>query len=754
MNTLYADIIVDISHEKLDRTFQYRVPESLRGRLEPGACVMIPFGNGNRLIKGYVVALGETCQFAPEKIKDIAGMPEKETGVEDKMIALAAWIRRNYGCTMIQALKTVLPAKQSVKKLEHRQLVRLMNREEILSLLGECERKKQVAKARLLKALSEQETIPYEWITGKLGVSAATVNSIVKSGAAKLVSSESYRNPVKMQSVEAVRNTLSEEQQTIVTEVFADFDAGRRRTYLIHGITGSGKTEVYMRLIGEMIARGRQAIVLIPEIALTYQTLLRFYQRFGDRVSVMNSTLSPGEKYDQCERAKAGEIDVIIGPRSALFTPFPSLGLIVMDEEQENSYKSESTPKYHARETALEVAKLYGASVVLGSATPSLEAYYRAGRGEYRLFQLTKRLTGGELPTVYTVDLRQELQEGNRSIFSRKLQELMTDRLNKGQQTILFLNRRGYAGFVSCRSCGEVMKCPHCDVSLSEHKGGRLICHYCGYTQPMPKLCPKCGSKYILGFKAGTQQIEEKLKELYPGVRTLRMDADTTRTKDSYEKILSSFANGEADVLIGTQMIVKGHDFPKVTLVGILAADLSLNASDYRAGERTFQLLTQAVGRAGRGVLPGEAVIQTYQPDHYAITCVAAQDYESFYQEEILYRELSGYPPVAHMLAVQIYGKEEENVKQLALRLTDVVKSNMDFLSGKQKEQSNKKIQVLGPAPANISKINDIYRYVFYVKHAEYDVLVEVKDRLEETLRQWQPRQMSIQFDFDPVSVL
>ena len=346
----YANIIVDIYQGKLDKTFQYRVPESLRGRLEPGACVMIPFGNGNRLIKGYVVALGETCQFAPEKIKDIAGMPEKETGVEDKMIALAAWIRRNYGCTMIQALKTVLPAKQSVKKLEHRQLVRLMNREEILSLLGECERKKQVAKARLLKALSEQETIPYEWITGKLGVSAATVNSIVKSGAAKLVSSESYRNPVKMQSVEAVHNTLSEEQQTIVTEVLADFDAGRRQTYLIHGITGSGKTEVYMRLIGEMIARGRQAIVLIPEIALTYQTLLRFYQRFGDRVSVMNSTLSPGEKYDQCERAKAGEIDVIIGPRSALFTPFPSLGLIVMDEEQENSY--EAQVEYYTRKIA------------------------------------------------------------------------------------------------------------------------------------------------------------------------------------------------------------------------------------------------------------------------------------------------------------------------------------------------------------------------------------------------------------------
>ena len=408
MNTLYADIIVDISHEKLDRTFQYRVPESLRGRLEPGACVMIPFGNGNRLIKGYVVALGETCQFAPEKIKEIAGLPEKETGVEDKMIALAAWIRRNYGCTMIQALKTVLPAKQSVKKLEHRQLVRLMNREEILSLLGECERKKQVAKARLLKALSEQETIPYEWITGKLGVSAATVNSIVKSGAAKLVSSESYRNPVKMQSVEAVRNTLSEEQQTIVTEVLKDFDAGRRQTYLIHGITGSGKTEVYMRLIGEMIARGRQAIVLIPEIALTYQTLLRFYQRFGDRVSVMNSTLSPGEKYDQCERAKAGEIDVIIGPRSALFTPFPSLGLIVMDEEQESSYESERAPCYHARDIAKYRCVTEGCHLLLGSATPTVESAWHARQGDYHLALLRQRYNKRRLPRVIIADMQYE----------------------------------------------------------------------------------------------------------------------------------------------------------------------------------------------------------------------------------------------------------------------------------------------------------------------------------------------------------
>ncbi len=748
MRELYADIIVDISHEKLDKPFQYRVPEHLRTACEVGMCVMVPFGNGNKLIKGYVTRLGEQCNFDPARTKDIAGVVAKGVSVEDKLIALAGWIRLNYGSTMIQALKTVLPAKQSVKKLEHKRLERLMNKEELYSLLGECERKHQTAKARLLKELLEQEAIPREWVTGKLGISAQTIRSLVQAGAIREVSETGYRNPVKLERTEDNRKTLSREQRKIVEEVMSDFDADRKGAYLIHGITGSGKTEVYMQLIEEILNRGRQAIVLIPEIALTYQTLLRFYRRFGDRVSVMNSTLSPGEKYDQCERAKRGEIDVIIGPRSALFTPFPNIGLIVMDEEHESSYKSEGTPKYHARETAMEVARLHGASVVLGSATPSMEAYYRASRGEYKLFTLKERLTGGTLPTVYTVDLRQELKEGNRSIFSRKLQELLAQRLARGEQSMLFLNRRGYAGFISCRSCGHVMKCPHCDVSLSEHHGGRLICHYCGYSEPKPALCPECGSKYISGFRAGTQQIEEKLKELFPGVRTLRMDADTTRTKDSYERILSAFANGEADVLIGTQMIVKGHDFPKVTLVGVLAADLSLSVGDYRAGERTFQLLTQAVGRAGRGMLPGEAVIQTYQPEHYAVLHAATQSYEDFYNEEILYREMMEYPPVSHMLAVQIYAKGEPEGKQLAERLADVVKSMEQGASVREK------LQIIGPAPASIGKINDIFRFVFYVKHQKYDRLVQVKDVLEEKLRIWQPGTESVQFDFDPVNTI
>ncbi|MCR5460651.1 MAG: primosomal protein N' [Acetatifactor sp.] len=741
---LYADVIVNIVHEKLDKSFQYKVPERLQGTLRLGSCVMIPFGTGNRLIKGYCVGLGDKCKIDPSKIKEIAEIVQNDAGDEGRSVALAAWIKENYGSTMIQALKTVLPMRKSVKKLERRTIVRKATKEELISMLGESQRKHQVAKARLLEALLEEETIPYEWVTSKLGVSAQAIGSLERLGALRIDSTTAFRDPVKVRAEGEEKKILSADQDKIIHDVLEDFDGGIHKTYLIHGITGSGKTEVYVRLVEGMVKRGRQVIMLIPEIALTYQTLLRFYRRFGNRVSVMNSTLSAGEKYDQCERAKAGEIDVIIGPRSALFTPFPNLGLIIMDEEHEASYKSEGTPKYHARETAEKLAELSGASLVLGSATPSVEAYYRALQGEYGLFRLKDRLTGGALPDVGIVDLREELRAGNRSIFSRKLQELLADRLSKGEQAMLFLNRRGYAGFVSCRSCGLVIKCPHCDVSLSEHGGNKLICHYCGYGIPKPAVCPSCGSKYVLGFKAGTEQIEEKLKELFPGVRTLRMDRDTTGTKDSYETILSAFANQEADVLIGTQMIVKGHDFPNVTLVGVLAADLSLGISDYRSGERTFQLLTQAVGRAGRGDKPGVAVIQTYQPDHYAVLAAAAQDYESFYQEEILYRELGGYPPVHHLLAVQTFSPDERAGERLA-----------SYMAGKVREYAKvHKIQMLGPSAATIGRINDVYRFVLYFKAEDYRKLVEIKDQLENYLSEERIAQENVQFDFDPMNFL
>ncbi len=759
MNELYADVIVDISHEKLDRPFQYRIPDRLRGKLTAGMCVTVPFGNGNRTMRGYVVGLSRVCHFDPGRMKEILQIASGGVDIEDKMIALAGWIRENYGSTMIQALKTVLPAKKSVRKIEHRTVSRLLGREEIISLMGESGRKGQVAKERLLRELAGQESIPYEWVTGKLGVSSQTIKSLEKAGIIKVVSTHSLRNPVKMEAGEERGKKLSDAQQSIVEEVLRDFDAGRPDRYLLHGITGSGKTDVYMQLVTEMTERGRQAIVLIPEISLTYQTLLRFYARFGDRVSVMNSSLSPGEKFDQCERAKKGEIDVIIGPRSALFTPFPHLGLIIIDEEHESSYKSEAAPKYHARETAMEVARMHGASVLMGSATPSLEAYYRAETGEYKLFVLKERFTGGQLPQVSIVDLRRELREGNKSIFSRKLQELLYDRLSRGEQSILFINRRGYAGFVSCRACGYVRKCPHCDVSLSQHGNGFLVCHYCGYNEPKPDKCPQCGSAYFSGFRAGTQQVEEKLRLLFPTARTLRMDADTTARKDSYEKILSAFSNGEADVLIGTQMIVKGHDFPKVTLVGVLAADLSLNVGDFRAGERTFQLLTQAVGRAGRGILPGEAVIQTYQPEHYAVVRAAEQNYGRFYGEEIIYREMAGYPPAAHLLAVQIFCGMEEDGKRTAERLAMTVREAFGAFSGGGKglgqQSGTSGLQIIGPAPASIGRINDIFRFVFYVKCAKYGKLIEIKDLLEEKLQGLGAGEdVTVQFDFDPMNVM
>lgn len=748
MEERFADIIIDISHEKLDRTFQYMIPEELMGKIKIGSCVSIPFGKGNHLRKGYVTGIGSRAKYAPEKLKSIADVEEKGIDAEAGCIALAAWMREQYGSTMITALKTVLPVRKKIKGVEKKSCKLLIPSLEAQPLLESYMNKKQTAKARLLGELIRMKELPMPLITGKLHVSSQTVKSLEKQGVLAVISENSYRNPVKISGKTAdarmeaygAKKELSQGQQEIVSRILEDFDEGKKDTCLIHGITGSGKTEVYLAFIEGMVKRGRQAILLIPEIALTYQTLLRFYVRFGERVSVMNSTLSQGEKYDQWERAKKGEIDVMIGPRSALFTPFPNLGAIIIDEEHENTYKSESMPKYHARETAEKIASMQQAMVVLGSATPSLEAYCRAKSGKYRLYELKKRQAGGALPAVYTVDLREELKQGNRSIFSRKLHGLLKDRLEKKEQSILFLNRRGYAGFVSCRACGHVMKCPHCDVSLSEHMGGKLVCHYCGYEHPAVKNCPECGSKYILGFRAGTQQIEEALHKEFPGARVLRMDADSTRTKDSYEEILNAFANEEADILLGTQMIVKGHDFPNVTLVGILAADLSLHINDYRAGERTFQLLTQAAGRAGRGKRAGEVVIQTYDPEHYSIVHAASQDYKGFYEEEMMYREMLLYPPAAHMLAVLVASPKEEEGRKLSEEIGILLKERWP---------------VIGPAPASVGKIQDIYRFMIYVKHKDYGKLIEAKNAVESFLDEREEKgragKETVQFDFDPM---
>jgi len=741
---MYADIIIDITHEKLDKIFQYSIPSDLDGVLQIGMEVIVPFGRSNRETKGYVVGFSQTTEYDAAKIKEVLCIAKDSVAIESRLVNLAAWMKDYYGGTMIQALKTVIPIKKQEKARKKRYIRLCVDVEAGRQRLEHYLHLNQKARARLLAALLDEPRQEYELVTKKLNVTRTVVRALEEQGIVSLESEQVLRNPVRHKSRREEIPEYTREQQHAIEQFWEDYSQGIRRTYLVYGVTGSGKTEVYMEMIARVLDEGRQAIVLIPEIALTYQTVMRFYGRFGDRVSILNSRMSQGERYDQMERVKAGEVDVMIGPRSALFTPFPRLGLIVIDEEHETSYKSEQAPRYHARETAIRRAGTEDASVVLGSATPSLESFYACKNGRFQILELRKRAGAGELPAVYVVDMRKEMKAGNRSIISDRLKNLIKARLERHEQIMLFLNRRGYAGFVSCRSCGYVVKCPHCDVSLSSHRNGKLVCHYCGHEEAQITVCPSCGSQYIGGFRAGTQQIEELAARQFPGARILRMDLDTTRTKDGHEKILEAFASEEADILIGTQMIVKGHDFPNVTLVGILAADMSLYSNDYRAGERTFQLLTQAAGRAGRGRSRGEVVIQTYSPEHYSIEMAAAQDYEGFYDAEMKYRELMGYPPVEQLLAVLMTGPLEELLDTAARYLKDFA----------VRLDKNRQLQIVGPASPYVGKVNDVYRRVLYLKGADYKLLIEVKNRMEQYIEINEGfKTMRIQFDFNPMNI-
>ncbi len=668
MSQKYADIIIDISHEAIDRTFQYMVPAELENSIEIGMQVQVPFGQSNRNRRGYVINITTEPNFDTTKMKSIAGIPDKSLQIEGKLIKLAAWIKKQYGSTMFDALKTVMPVKEKIRKTAIR--------------VGE-------------------------------------------------VDYNLDKTPVM---------ELNPSQQALVDEFKDNQLAKSYYTYLLHGVTGSGKTEVYISCIKEVIKEGKQAIVLIPEIGLTYQTVARFKQHFGDRVAIINSKQSKGEKYQEFMRAKNKEVDVVIGPRSALFTPCHSLGLIVIDEEHDGAYKSDQTPKYHARETAIERARLEGASVILGSATPSMESYAMAKLGRYKLWELPYRPYGMELSTVSVVDMREELRLGNRSIVSKELYDLISDRLTKKEQIMLFINRRGLNTFVSCRECGEVVKCPKCDVSLSLHNNGFMMCHYCGHIERQLSQCTSCSSKLIGGFGTGTQKVEDEIKKIFPNARTLRMDKDTTARKGSQSSILSEFLEHKADILIGTQMIVKGHDFENVTLVGIILADLSLFDNDYRAGERTFDLLTQAAGRAGRGEKKGHVLIQTYKPEHYAIKAAANQNYEGFFDTEMTYRRLLKYPPVYNMMVILITSPVSEEAVSASLELANILKPLCTKESG---------IRMVGPSDATIQKIKDIYRRVLYIKAKEAEMLANIRDVIDNYERE----NIKIAVDVNPLNM-
>ena len=678
----YAKIIIDISAEQVDRAFTYRIPEALRPEIFPGVRVKVPFGQGGRTRKGIVTELTDRADYDEEKIKEIDSLIPGALDAEAGLIGLAAFMAEEYGCTMNQALMTVLPVKARVRK--------------------NSRRKDPVGMIREYAGETGEEPLP---------------------------------------EIE-----LNEEQKKICDEI----EAHPEKPSLLYGITGSGKTRIYMELIRRMQKKGKASIILIPEISLTYQTVTELTRYFGSRVAVMHSRLSAGERYDQYVKALNGEIDVMAGTRSALFTPFRNLGLIVIDEEHERTYQSETAPRYDARRVAEKRAADCGSLLLMGSATPSLESYKKALGGTYGLHVLkTRAHPGARLPGILVADMRRELQEGNRSIFSGLLKEMIEERLAKKEQVMLFLNRRGYAGFVSCRSCGTVLKCPHCDVSLTAHndwyrdpvsgnkKAALLSCHYCGYTRPMPSVCPQCGSKYIAAFGTGTQKLEQACRKEFPGARLLRMDADTTAAKHSHERILSEFQQGRADILIGTQMIVKGHDFENVTLVGIVAADLSLNSPEYDASERTYQLITQAAGRSGRGDRPGAVVIQSYDPSHYAISCASARDYEAFYEREMSYRRLMSYPPETKMLFLRFRSPDENAVCEAS-----------EFAAGELREKAVPGAEVIGPCDDGIYKMKDQYRKIIYMKHPHHDIITEVRKEITDAVSErFGQRQVYISFD-------
>ena len=742
MKQRIAQVVIDINHNKLDRVFDYLIPECLEGQIGVGTPVRVPFGRGNVIREGFVIGLTDKSDY--DSLKEISEVVTGRRTIDQTLISLAIWMKHAYGGTLNQALKTVLPVKNKGKGTKLRMLRLTVSEEEAQEKLLVMLQKRQSARARVLAALMQTPMIDYKLLIEKVHVSRAVIRALEEMGVAELDEDTRYRDPVNAgrytRDQEIYENTP--EQQAALDTFDRHAAEGDHRPILLYGVTGSGKTQIYVEMIRRVVAAGRQAIVLIPEIALTYQIVSYFYGLFGGRVSILHSRLSAAEREDQMQRARDGQLDVMIGPRSALFTPFENLGLIIIDEEHEPAYKSGQVPHYHARETAEKLAELTGSQLVVGSATPSVEVFYKAKNGVYDLQVMKKRVNERPLPAVRVLDLTQERRTGNRSLISDYLRRAIAERLERGEQVILFLNRRGWAGFVTCRDCGHVIKCPHCDVALSLHRNGKMICHYCGYETQAVHICPECGSEHIGGVSIGTQQVEDELHALFPDAGVLRMDADATRGKEGHGAVLSAFADGKAQILIGTQMIVKGHDFPRVTLVGVLLADMSLYTSDYRSGERTFQLLTQAAGRAGRGDKPGEVLIQTYSPDHYAIRHAAFQDYDGFYEEEISFRQMLGYPPVCHLLGIMMSGADEAQLELAA----DYLKKFAERAAGRED------YRIIGPTAPYIGKIKDQYRRSLYIKHESYDLLIRMKDFMEQYVqinKGYDPIQVS--FDFNPV---
>jgi len=729
---IVAKVIIGISTKALNRLFTYNIPTDLKEKIEIGSVVLVPFGRGNHLKEGYVIDVGVLSEKLDFELKDISSV-QNQVQVEKELIQLAYWMHRRYQCNITASLKLMLPRDINVNRLTRKTIV--INEAMVPKLndyMASIKDSKKLKKryeilSFIQNIISHSDTNKYSFVEKDILTQFATSTALIKS--MEKLGILSRTDEVYERKIQVLRHfdqddklELNEEQLYAFKIIKAKLNV--HHNYLLHGVTGSGKTEVYLQVIEEVIKAGKSAILLIPEIGLTPQTIQRFSARFGNIVGVMHSRLNLGERYEQWQKAKNGEVRIMIGARSAIFTPFNDIGIIIIDEEHEHTYKSEQNPRYHAREIAIKRGMNHSCPVVLGSATPLIDNYYKALNKQYTLLELNNKAVTGAKKNVHLIDMRKELESGNMSILSDALKKAIENALMNKEQVILFLNRRGYANFVSCRKCGFVYTCDDCDVSLTYHKtNNRLICHFCGASKPLTKTCPSCDSKYIKAFGAGTQRIETYMTMIFPNANISRMDQDTTSTKNGHEEILGAFKRREIDILIGTQMVAKGHDFHNVTVVGVLAADISLNADDYRASEKTFQLLTQVIGRTGRGKKLGDAFIQTYQPEHYSIKHALIEDYTGFYEEEIMFRRAMIYPPFCHLLNIVSMSEDEGECKRLLNNCVTVIEDM--FLNA-----DDPKFMILGPAKTSVGKIKGYYRYRVIIKGSSYKKLTLVMKEL------------------------
>ena len=748
MSERYAEVIVDLSNEAVDRLFTYRIPAGMA--LTPGQRVEVPFGP--RTLEGYVIALKEECGLPSEKVKDVRRALEDYPVILPELIELAQWMKRKYHCNLVDGLRQMIPAAMRGGRV-HEKTVSVVSLcvsgEEVRAYIEKNRRAK--ARVRVLEAL-ENGPKPLSYLNE---LSPGAAKSLAEQGLVRIESDEVLRSPFREKSVPVQPDPeLTPQQREAVAQLTEALRGGGGR-FLLHGVTGSGKTEVYIRAIRETLQSGRTAIVLVPEISLTPQMVDWFRARFGGDAAVLHSRLSDGERFDEWRRIRRGEARVVIGARSAVFAPLDNLGIIIVDEEHESSYQSDKRPRYDARDIARRRADYHGGVLLLGSATPSIATYMKVMPGvkpvnRLTLLEMNQRVNGRALPEVQIVDMREELVSGNRSIFSGALIEAMKSALADDKQVILFLNRRGYAHFVSCRSCGYVEKCEHCDVSLTYHMEEQLLkCHYCGFTKRLPTVCPECGSRFIRQFGAGTQKVEEEVRARFPGVPVARMDVDTTGAKGAHERILGAFRRGETRVLVGTQMIAKGLDFPRVTLVGVVAADMTLNVPDYRSVERTFQLITQVAGRAGRADFPGKVIVQTYEPDNYGIRLAARQDYRAFYFEEEKVRRRALYPPFTVLARLLVSSKDGEKAKNTASALEKQLGAMFE-----ENPALRRDVVQYRALEAPIKLLRGDVRYMVFIKMYARGASDEIVSRMEEMEAQEFEEGVRVELEVNPASMM